>query len=101
MTIVKAPPVKAPTKPFLRKDIFGWTEKNGENVQEFAPPPHGPCIVCAHPLGEPLVVQVVTPPHSNRQYFYRAHKVCWEGVGKREQLLYDQCLLNLLEKGAL
>lgn len=84
----------------LRSDIFGWIDEKTPN-SGYRPSLGSPCIVCSKPLRAPVVTQYVSSPIDSKKYFYCAHELCWNSIGKIEKSLYEKCLKDLLNKGAI
>ena len=71
----------------IRPDIFGWFDSSDQTVPAHDPGLKAPCPVCAKELAAPMktISLMTVDTGSDRSYFFRAHKQCWEGISEHER----------------
>ena len=62
-------------------------------------PSHDPgmrakCPVCHEPLSDPVKTISVMSIDGERSYFFRAHKMCWEGVGSEQRDIIEGSVID-------
>ena len=63
-------------------------------------PAHDPglevdCLVCCKTLSKPMVtVSLMLNFPRNRSVFFRAHKMCWDGLSEKEQADYEGGIID-------
>ena len=82
----------------VRQDIFGWFDSPDQTVPAHDPGLKTICPVCAKELSRPMktISMMTVDTGSDRSYFFRVHKLCWEGITERERDAIEGSLVDAL-----
>lgn len=71
-----APPPVEPARGGV--SIIGYFDDAASSIPTFDPGPSVNCPFCIQPLRSPIKTISLMKPRSDRSYFYRAHRACYE-----------------------
>lgn len=76
--------------------VVGYFDAPGTDVPAYDPGLDVQCLVCWKPLRDKprVTVSLMWKDWHDRSYFFRAHKLCWEGISPAEQQKYEESVLE-------
>ena len=82
-----------------RRGIFGFFNDAMQTSPTFDPGLSAPCPICLRPVGtEPVKTISLMGEKSNRSYFFRAHKRCWEYATEDQRNQIEGSLIDSEER---
>ena len=91
-------PAPVSSTPLVRQDIFGWFDSPDQTTPAHDPGLKTICPVCANELSRPMktISMMTVDTGSDRSYFFRVHKHCWEGITERERDAIEGSLVDAI-----
>jgi|ERR1035441_6941801 hypothetical protein len=79
----------------VRPDVFGWFDSPDQTTPAHDPGLKTICPVCVKRLSVPMkTISLMPATGSDRSYFFRVHKHCWEGISEHERGEIEGALID-------
>lgn len=76
--------------------IYGYFDNPNEEAPAYDPGLEVGCPVCSENISPPLKTISLMLAGDSRSYFYRTHKVCYDGLSPDEKIKLDSILVDAI-----
>lgn len=80
---------------------FGYFSSADQDLPEFDPGLDIDCLVCSKRLEPPLKTISLFVPNTDRSYFYRTHRNCYDSLSDNQKTMLDSQLVDKVFKEEL
>ncbi len=78
----------------MSESIFGYFDDPTQAEPAYDPGLDVLCPCCLRPLSKPIKTISLMAPGSQKSWFFRTHKVCWENATPNEKMGIESSLID-------